>query len=191
MVVDIGAGSADIAVISLSRIIESLTLKAAGLQMDEAIMKYICKNHHMLLGEKAAEELKRSIGCAISPQAPNEMVVWGRCLDRGLPRSLSFSSEESTKALQPVLEEIVEGIDFVFSHTPEELRGDISRHGMVLTGGGSLLPGLDQFISSHTGIPARLASDPITTVVSGIGKHLETASPKKRAMPSPIGNRFH
>lgn len=191
MVVDIGAGSTDISVLSFSHIVETLTLKAADLQMDEGIMKYICKKHRMLIGEKTAETLKCSIGCALPSPSNKEMVAWGRCLNSGLPRALSVSSEDITEALRPSLEQILEGLDFILSRTPEELRNDIARHGIVLTGGGSLLPGLEDLISSRCGVPCHLTKDPIATVVSGIGKHLETPPSKRRATSFHMASIFH
>lgn len=173
MVVDIGAGSCDIAVLSLSNIVESVSLKAAGNQFDEAIVKYIRRTHNVLIGERIAEELKRSIGCVLPRVSEVSADVKGRSLTTGLPETFSITSTDMVQAFQPVFCQILEGIQTILERTPPELVADIEKNGILLTGGGSLLYGFDRLITRHTGIKTRLLDDPNTAVVLGAGKTLE------------------
>lgn len=176
MIVDIGGGTSDIAVISLSGIVESSSIKVAGDQFDEAIVKYIRRKHNVLIGERTAEELKMSIGC-VFPR-PEELVVdvKGRCLMTGLPRIFQVSSNEMIEALEEVSERILETIHGVLERTPPELVADISTNGIVMTGGGSLLWGFDKLVESRTGIETHVADDAISCVAYGTGKSLEWVS---------------
>jgi rod shape-determining protein MreB len=175
MVVDIGGGTTDIAVVSLGQIMASASLKVAGDQFDEAIVKHIRSLHQVLLGVHGAELLKRSIGCAI-PLTPGETVeTRGRDLETGLPKTLTITSTEIAEALDVPIQQVLEGIAEVLERTPPELVSDIAREGILLTGGGVLLRGLTQRISASCGLPVRLAEDPHTAVIYGLGKALESA----------------
>lgn len=176
MVVDIGAGSTDIAVLSLSGIVESLSLKAAGDQFDEAIVKYIRRKHNVLIGERIAEELKCSIGCVLPRPSEVSVEVKGRSLSSGLPETFTLTSTEMVAALQPVSNQILESLQTILERTPPELVLDIEKNGILLTGGGSLLWGFDQLIPTRTGIKTRLLDDPITAIALGTGKTLEHLS---------------
>ena len=173
MVVDIGGGTTDIAVISLSSIVESASIKVAGDQFDEAVVKYIRHRHNALIGERTAEELKRTIGCVIPRPDEVTLEVKGRCLQSGGPRIFTVSSREMVEAFAPVTGQILESIQGVLERTPPELLGDISRNGIVMTGGGSLVWGLSQVVQQYTGIKTLLAEDALTSVVHGTGKTLD------------------
>ena len=172
MVVDIGGGTADVAVISLSGIVESSSIKVAGDQFDEAIVKYIRKKHNVLVGDRTAEELKVSIGCVFPREEEMTMEVKGRCLMTGLPRVFTVTSSEMIEALEEPCTRILEAIHSVLERTPPELVADISTNGIVMTGGGSLVWGFDKLIQSHTGIETRVADDAISCVAYGTGKSL-------------------
>lgn len=179
MIIDIGGGTTDIAVISLSEIVESTSIKIAGDQFDEAIVKYIRSKYSILIGSQTAEELKRSIGC-VYPRPENQtMDIKGRCLSSGLPKVFTISSSEMIDAFEGVLKQILESIYRVLERTPPELVADISNNGIILTGGGSLIWGLDRLITDHTGIETHLAQEAITSVVNGTGKTLDTLSKSK------------
>ena len=173
MIVDIGGGTSDIAVISLSGIVESSSIKVAGDQFDEAIVKYIRRKHNVLIGERTAEELKMTIGCVFPRSEELVVDVKGRCLMTGLPRVFQVSSNEMIEALEEVSERILETIHGVLERTPPELVADISTNGIVMTGGGSLLWGFDKLVESRTGIETHVAEDAISCVAYGTGKSLE------------------
>lgn len=182
MIVDIGGGTTEIAVISLGGIVVNRSLKLAGDDMDEAILHYVRLRHGLLLGEKTAEEVKIKIGTAYEGKTrvkkdekteENVSVVRGRDLETGLPRSLRLTEAEVREALAPVLTQIIEGIVDVLEEAPPELTADILEHGILITGGGSLLPGLDKLIMERTHIPVLTAEEPLTTVVRGCGNVLE------------------
>ena len=173
MVVDIGGGTSDVAVISLSGIVESASIKVAGDQFDEAIVKYIRKKHNVLIGDRTAEELKMTIGCVYPREEEKTMEVKGRCLMTGLPRVFTVTSSEMIEALEEPCSRILESIHSVLERTPPELVADISTNGIIMTGGGSLLWGFDKLIESHTGIETRVADDAISCVAYGTGKSLE------------------
>ena len=174
MVVDIGGGTADIAVISLSGVVESASIKVAGDQFNEAVIKYIRRKHNVLIGERTAEDLKISIGCVFPRPEEVTMEIKGRCLMTGLPRVFSVSSSEMIEAFEEVSSRILEAIHGVLERTPPELVADISTNGIVMTGGGSLLWGFDKLIESHTGIETHVADDAISCVAYGCGKSLES-----------------
>lgn len=209
MIVDIGGGTTEIAIISLGGIVVSRSLKIAGLEMDQAISHYIRLRYGLLIGETSAEELKIKIGSAFksakrkvartagSGQASEKKsdekegeenvqieeekgekmaIVRGRDIETGLPKSIRLTETEIREALAQVLTRIIEEIADVLEETPPELTGDILEHGILLTGGGSLLPGLDHLIVERIHMPVILASDPLTSVVRGTGKVLEDAS---------------
>ncbi len=173
MVVDIGGGTTDIAVISLSGIVESSSIKIAGDQFDEAIVKYIRRKHNVLIGERSAEELKMSIGCVYPRPEEISVEIKGRCLMTGLPRVFTVTSNEMTEAFEEVSTRIVEGIHSVLERTPPELVSDISTNGIVMTGGGSLIWGFDKLVESKTGIATHVADDAVSCVAYGTGKSLE------------------
>lgn len=173
MVVDIGGGTADVAVISLSGIVESCSIKVAGDQFDEAIVKYIRKKHNVLIGDRTAEELKINIGCVYPRDEEITMEVKGRCLMTGLPRVFTVTSSEMIEALEEPCTRILEAIHSVLECTPPELVADISTNGIIMTGGGSLVWGFDKLIQSHTGIETHVADDAISCVAYGTGKSLE------------------
>lgn len=173
MVVDVGAGTTDIAVVSLSGVVESESIKIAGDEFDEAIIKYIRKKHNLLIGKNTAEELKKSIGCVFPKPEEMAVEVKGRCLMTGLPRMVSISSTEMIEAFDEVSQRIIEAIHRVLEETPPELVADIAENGIVLTGGGALLWGFDRLIESSTSIKTRIADDPEMCVAYGINKSLE------------------
>ena len=186
MVVDIGGGTSEIAIISLGGIVVSRSLKVAGDEMDEAIGHYIRLRHSLLLGEKTIEELKIKLGTAFerpkrvkseeSKEKDDEKkmaIVRGRDLETGLPKSLRVTEDEVREALAPVVSKIIESVAEVLEESPPELTSDILENGILLTGGGSLLYGLDKMIVDKTHIPVIRADDPLTTVVRGTGKVLE------------------
>ena len=174
MVVDIGGGTADIAVISLGGVVESASIKIAGDKFDEAVVKYIRRKHNVLIGDRTAEELKMKIGCVFPRPEEVTMEIKGRCLMTGLPRVFSVSSSEMIEAFEEVSSRILEAIHGVLERTPPELVADISTNGIVMTGGGSLLWGFDKLIESHTGIETHVAEDAISCVAEGTGKSLDS-----------------
>lgn len=176
MIVDIGGGTTDIAVISLSGIVESDSIKIAGDQFDEAIIKYIRRKHNVLIGERTAEELKMTIGCVFPRAEEQTMEIKGRCLMTGLPRAFSVTSSEMIEALEEPAGRILEAIHSVLERTPPELVADISTNGIVMTGGGGLVWGFDKLIESHTGIETHVADDAVSCVAYGTGKSLEWVS---------------
>lgn len=176
MIVDIGGGTSDIAVISLSGIVESCSIKIAGDQFDEAVIKYIRRKHNVLIGERTAEELKTTIGAVYATQEEQSMEIKGRCLMTGLPRVFTVTSSEMIEAFEEPTSRILEAIHSVLERTPPELVADISTNGIVMTGGGSLVSGFDKLIESHTGITTHVADDAISCVACGTGKSLEWIS---------------
>lgn len=179
-IVDIGGGTTETAVISLGGIVVGKTVKIAGDEMDEAITNYIRLRHGLLLGERTTEEIKIQIGSAYQAKddkrAERITVVRGRDIETGMPRSLKITESEIREALSTPVSQIIESIGDVLEETPPELLSDISQNGIILTGGGSLLRGLDKLIVERTRIPVIVAEDPLTTVVRGTGKLLEDFS---------------
>lgn len=175
MVVDIGGGSTDIAVISLGGIVRSESLRIAGNEMDQAIIRYIRKRHNLLIGERTAEELKIQLGRAkVLPEEEKEVAeIRGRDLITGLPKTVEIGMEEVSEALQEPLEKIVQGVKGVLEATPPELISDIIDRGILLTGGGALLRNLDLALQEATGVPVVVAENPIEAVALGTGKALE------------------
>ena len=176
MIVDIGGGTTDVAVISLGGCVVSSSVKVAGDDFDEAIIRFIRKRHNMLIGERSAEELKINVGAAFKRAGDVRMDIRGRSLVSGLPRTLSVSSEEMLEALKEPVAAIIETIHSVFEKTPPELAGDIVERGLVMTGGGSLLYGLDKLIKHSTGINAAIAEGATGCVAVGTGKYIEYMS---------------
>ncbi len=180
MIVDIGGGTTDIAVISLGGIVVSESIKVAGDKFDEAIIKYIRKKHNVLIGERTAEEMKIKIGCVYkgNPETyeTKTLDIRGRSLVSGLPKTITVTSDEMYEAFEETSASIVEAVKTVLERTPPELVGDISTGGILMTGGGALVNGLDCLISSETGIEARAAEDAVSCVALGTGKTLENIS---------------
>ncbi len=174
MVVDIGGGTTDVAVISLSSLVVAETIKVAGDKFDDAIMRYMRKRHNLLVGERTAEEIKKNVGCAFPRRETIYMEVTGRDLMNGLPHTVSVGSDEMIEALEEPLASIIEAICQVLERTPPELASDISQRGIVMTGGGSLLYGLDRLISENTKVPCYVAEDPVSCVAIGTGRALES-----------------
>ena len=174
MIVDIGGGTADIAVISLGGVVESTSIKTAGDKFDEAVVKYVRRKHNVLIGERTAEELKKTIGCVFPRPEEVSMEVKGRCLLTGLPRVFTVTSNEMIEAFEEVSGRILEAIHGVLERTPPELVADISTNGIVMTGGGSLVWGFDKLVESNTGIETHIADDAISCVAYGTGKSLDS-----------------
>ena len=174
MVVDIGGGTTDVAVISLSSLVVAETITVAGDKFDDAIMRYMRKRHNLLVGERTAEEIKKNVGCAFPRRETIYMEVTGRDLMNGLPHTVSVGSDEMIEALEEPLASIIEAICQVLERTPPELASDISQRGIVMTGGGSLLYGLDRLISENTKVPCYVAEDPVSCVAIGTGRALES-----------------
>lgn len=173
MIVDIGGGTSDIAVISLGGTVVSTSLKLAGDDFDDAIVRYMRKKHNLLIGERTAEEIKITIGCAYPRPETTTMDVKGRNLMTGLPKTMTVTSDEMLEALHDPAMQIVDAIHGVLERTPPELASDIYERGIVMTGGGSLLSGLDELIEEKTGINTMLAESPMTAVAVGTGKFIE------------------
>lgn len=173
MVVDIGGGTCDIAVISLNGIVVHDSLKVAGDEFDQAIIRYIKKNHKIAIGETMAENVKKKIGCCFDTEDIAHMTVKGRNLETGLPSSANVSSIEISEALKEPANAIVAGVRGVLERIPPELLGDIMRNGILFTGGGALLQGLDKLVTKNTGIPVKIAEDAISCVARGTGIALE------------------
>ena len=173
MIVDIGGGTADIAVISLGGTVVSTSIKVAGDDFDEALVRYMRKKHNLLIGERTAEEIKINIGSAYRRPEVLTMEVRGRNLVTGLPKTIVVTSEETLEALREPAMQIVDAVHNVLERTPPELAADIFDRGIVMTGGGSLLNGLDQLIEEKTGITTMVAEDPLTAVAIGTGKFIE------------------
>jgi rod shape-determining protein MreB len=173
MVVDIGGGTTDVAVISLGAVVKSESIKIAGDKFDEAIIKYIRKKYNILIGEPTAEALKIKIGCVFPREDTRIMQVKGRCLLEGLPKIVQINSNEVEEALEEPVRSITEVVCHVLEQTPPELVGDISSNGIVMTGGGSMIYGFDKHLASVTGIPVRIADEPVSCVAIGTGKSLD------------------
>ncbi|NLU24839.1 MAG: rod shape-determining protein MreB [Clostridiales bacterium] len=176
MVVDIGGGTSDIAVISLSGVVESTSIKVAGDQFNESIVKYMRRKHNILIGERTAELMKMEIGCVFPKEEEQTIEIKGRCLMTGLPKTVSVSSTEMMEAFEEPVERILEAVHGVLERTPPELVADISNNGIVMTGGGSLVDGFDKLITARTGIHTVVAEDAISCVAEGTGKSLEWIS---------------
>lgn len=173
MIVDIGGGTTDIAVISLGGTVVSTSVKVAGDDFDDAIVRYMRKKHNLLIGDRTAEEIKIGIGTCYNTSENRTMEVRGRNLVTGLPKTIEVTSEETEEALKDSTTSIVEAVHRVLEQTPPELASDIAVRGIVLTGGGCLLHGLDQLIEAKTGINTMTAEDPMTAVAIGTGRYLE------------------
>ncbi len=172
MIVDIGGGTTDVAVISMAGIVYSRTLRVAGNEMDEAITQYVKRKYNLLIGERTAENVKISLGSAFPLEEEMTLEIKGRDLVEGIPKTLVISDEEIREALSETVSAIIEAVKLALEHTPPELSADIVDKGIVLTGGGSLLKNLDQRMREETGLPVSLADNPLESVVLGTGKML-------------------
>ena len=176
MIVDIGGGTTDIAVISLGGTVVSTSIKIAGDDFDEAIVRYMRKKHNLLIGERTAEDIKIRVGSCYPRAEVDSIDVRGRNLVTGLPKTVTVTSEETEEALKEVTAQIVEAVHSVLERTPPELTADIADRGIVLTGGGALLRGLEELLESKTGINTMTAEDPMKCVAIGTGKFVEMLS---------------
>ena len=176
MIVDIGGGTTDIAVISLGGSVVSTSTKIAGDNFDEALVRYMRKKHNLLIGERTAEDIKIKIGSCYPLAEAETMDVRGRNLVTGLPKTITVSSEETEEALHEPTVQIVESVHSVLEKTPPELAADVADRGIILTGGGALLRGLEQLMEERTGINAMTAEEPMTCVAIGTGKYVELLS---------------
>lgn len=172
MVVDIGGGTSEVAVISMAGIVFSKSIRVAGDKFDEAIIQYLKRKYNLLIGERTAEEIKIKIGSAYPDGEEQTMEIKGRDLVAGVPKTLSIHSEEVREAIQEQVNAIVEAVKVTLEKTPPELAADIVDKGIVLTGGGALLRNLDMLLREETGLPVTVAEDPLTCVVLGTGKAL-------------------
>ncbi|GAB3997280.1 rod shape-determining protein [Nocardioides marmoraquaticus] len=173
MVVDVGGGTTEVAVISLGGIVTTLSVRTAGDELDHAIVAYMKKEHSLMLGERTAEEIKMTLGSAFPLAQERQAEVRGRDMVSGLPRTVTVSSPEIRRAIEEQLHSIVDAVRTTLDQTPPELAGDIMDRGIVLTGGGALLLGLDERIRHETGMPVHIAADPLTSVAHGAGKCIE------------------
>lgn len=183
MVVDIGGGTTDIAVISLGGSVVSTSIKVAGDKFDEYVVKYIKKKHNVIIGERTAEELKQNIGCVFPKIQDTEMEVRGRDLISGLPVTINIHSSEMLEALEEPANMIIDAVHSVLEKTPPELAADISDKGIYMTGGGALIDGLDKLLQEKTGISVMIAQDTVSCVAIGTGKaldNLDTLDEKER-----------
>ena len=173
MVVDIGGGTTDVAVISLGGSVVSTSLKVAGDKFDEAVVKYIKRKHNVIIGERTAEDLKINIGCVYPKIQDVEMDIRGRDLGTGLPKTITIRSSEMLEALIEPAMMVVDAVHSVLEKTPPELIADISNKGIYMTGGGSLVDGLDKLLQEKTGINVMIANDAVSCVALGTGKALD------------------
>ena len=182
MVVDIGSGTTEVAVVSLGGVVEQESIKTAGASFDEAIVRYIRKKHNLLIGLRTAEELKQSIGCVHPRPEVSYEEVKGRCLVTGLPRSVTVSSADMIEALEEPMDRLMEAIHLVLERTPPELVADVSENGIVLSGGGSQIWGLDKLITEQTGIEAVLVDDALSCTAYGAGRLLQNLNDMQEGM---------
>ncbi len=179
MVVDIGGGTSEVAVISLGGIVTATSERVAGDKLDEAIISYVKRKYNLLIGERTAEDIKINIGSAVPYEDEGEMSIKGRNLVDGLPKNIVITSGEVREALKDPLERIIEAIKSTLENTPPELSADIIDRGIMLTGGGALLRGLDTLVAQYTNMPVYVAEKPLDCVVDGTGKCLSIAMPKE------------
>jgi rod shape-determining protein MreB len=182
MVVDIGGGTSEVAVISLAGIVYSKSVRVGGDKMDEAILQYIKRTYNLLIGERTAEIIKTTIGNAYPGSEIESMDVKGRDLVTGIPKIINVNSDEIRQAIQEQIDSIVAAVKTALEQTPPELAADIVDRGIYLTGGGALLKNLDTLLHQETGLPIKIADDPLSTVVMGSGKALDNLSILKEVM---------
>jgi rod shape-determining protein MreB len=184
MVVDIGGGTTEVAVLSLSGVVYSRSVRVGGDTMDDAIISYMRRNYNLLIGETTAERIKKEIGTARAPEEGEGLAidVKGRDLMQGVPREVRVAEKQAAEALNEPVSQIVEAVKMALESTPPELASDIADKGIMLTGGGALLRGLDAEIRDHTGLPVTVADDPLSCVALGCGKVLEHPAWMKSVM---------
>lgn len=180
MVVDIGGGTSEVAIISLGGIVTSKSIRIGGNKLDDAIISYIKKEYNLMIGERTAEEIKITAGAAFPLEHEETMEIRGRDLITGLPKTLKITSNEVLEALRDPINSIMEAIKLTLEKTPPELASDIMDKGIMLTGGGALLNGLDNLVRQETGMPVRIADNPLDCVVMGAGKVIEEIDTLKR-----------
>ncbi|MGF7056500.1 rod shape-determining protein [Brassicibacter mesophilus] len=180
MVVDIGGGTTEVAIISLGGIVTSRSIRVAGDELDESIVHYIKKEYSLMIGERTAEEVKIQIGSADLKNKEQKMLIRGRDLISGLPKTIEVSSSEIHDAMKEPIANIIDAIKYTLEKTPPELASDIMEQGIMLTGGGALLEGLDRIVKKETGMPVHIAEDPLDCVALGTGKALEDIETLKR-----------
>ncbi|NQU95390.1 MAG: rod shape-determining protein [Candidatus Omnitrophica bacterium] len=185
MIIDIGGGTTEMAVISLAGVVFSKSIRIAGDEMDESIINYLKKTYNLMIGERTAEEIKLKIGSAYPLDEELTMEVRGRDLVAGLPKMITVSSEEIRESLAEPIAQIVEAIRITLERTPPELSADLMEKGLILAGGGSLLRGLDKLIAEETGLPVHIAEDPLTAVALGTGRVLSEIKYLKRLAVTP------
>ena len=191
MIVDIGGGTTEVAIISLGGIVTSRSIRIGGDELDEAIIQYVKRNFNLMIGERTAEEVKLTIGSAILPEVDQTMEIRGRDLVTGLPKTLTIRAVEVHRALSEPVFGIVEAVKATLEKTPPELSSDIMDRGIMMSGGGALLRGLDTLLNKETGMPVHIAEEPLTCVAIGTGRALETLDILKRVVMSPkkLGER--
>jgi rod shape-determining protein MreB len=182
MVLDIGGGTSEVAVVSLNGIVYAASVRMGGDKFDEAITQYIRRNYGILIGEATAERVKIEIGSAYPGEQVLQMTVRGRNLSEGMPRAFTLTSNEVLQALQEPLQGIVSAVRQALERTPPDLGGDVAERGIMLTGGGALLRGLDKLITRETGLPVVIADDPLSCVARGGGRILELSQEHGRGM---------
>jgi len=190
MIIDVGGGTTEIAVISLAGIVFSKSIRIGGDEMNEAIVEYLKKTYNLMIGERTSEDIKIKIGSAYPMDEEMTLEVRGRDLVAGLPKTITINSEEVREALQEPLRAILEITKISLERTPPELAADLIEHGIVMAGGGSLLRGLDKLIAEETGLPVHIAEDPLTAVANGTGKVLNEMHYLKR-VTVPIKSEAH
>jgi rod shape-determining protein MreB and related proteins len=186
MVVDIGGGTTEVAVLSLGGIVYARSVRVGGDKMDDAIISYIRRHHNLLVGEASAERIKKEVGCARAPEKAQEtrITIKGRDLLNGVPKEITLSQAQIADALQEPVSQIIEAVKVALEATPPELAADIVDKGIVLTGGGALLTNLDQVLRDETGLPVSIADEPLSCVALGTGKVLEHINTHKQVLSS-------
>lgn len=182
MVIDIGGGTTEVAVVSLGGVVECASIKTAGDAFDEAIVRYIRRKHNILIGLKTADEIKLSLGCVYPRGDTNYEEIKGRCLMTGLPRTATLTSGDVLEALEEPAEQILETVHMVLERTPPELVADISQNGIVMSGGGSLIWGMDKLVTARTGIKCTVVDDALTCTAYGAGKILSDLGDRREGM---------
>ncbi len=190
MIIDIGGGTTELAVISLGGIVYALSIRVAGDEMDQAIVEYMRKTYNLMIGERTSEEIKIRIGSAYPLEEELSMDVRGRDLIAGLPKTVTITSVEIREALQEPIRAIVDATKTTLEHTPPELASDLIDRGIVMAGGGSLLRGIDKLIAEETGLPVHIADDPLTAVVLGTGQTLNMPLRLRRQLVVPTRADF-
>ncbi len=185
MVVDVGGGTTEVAIISLGGIVTARSIRVGGDELDESIVQYIKREYNLMIGERTAEEVKVAIGSAFPKTKEEKMHVRGRDLVSGLPKTLEITSVEIMNALKESVSQIIEAIKYTLEKTPPELAADIMEMGIMLTGGGALLDGLDKLVIKETGMPVKIAECPLDCVVMGTGKTIEEIDTLKKVLIRP------